>query len=216
VCEPLARLGASVTGIDADAQAIGVAQDHADQAGLAIEYKACAAESLLHNFPPPVYGRGDQGGRDGVARKASSKKAVPPSPTLPPAGGREGEGKDGRFDVVLALEIVEHVAEPESFVRTCAQLCRPGGLVIFSTLNRTARSFALGIVAAEYVLGWVPRGTHDWKKFLQPAELGGHMRRGGLTPLDVTGMIYNPLKQNFALSRTDIAVNYFLTAEKSL
>ncbi len=169
-CEPMTRLGAEATGIDADGQAIDVAKAHAEQAGLAIQYLQTSAETLLNH-----------------------------------------KG----YDVVLALEIIEHVAGREDFVTTCARLCKPGGLVIFSTLNRTGRSFALGIVAAEYVLGWVPRGTHDWRKFVRPSELSKMALKAGLMPADVTGLVFNPLKNEFSLSTTDLAVNYFLTTEKN-
>jgi len=167
VCEPLARLGADVTGVDADAQAIEIAQDHAKQGGLEINYVSGAAEDITR-----------------------------------------------QYDIVLALEIIEHVSEPALFVAECARLVKPGGLAIFSTLNRTARSFALGIVAAEYVLRWVPRGTHSWRKFIKPSELGSWARNSDLKPQDVTGLIYNPLS-GFCLSQTDLAVNYLLTAQKT-
>jgi 2-polyprenyl-6-hydroxyphenyl methylase/3-demethylubiquinone-9 3-methyltransferase len=117
-----------------------------------------------------------------------------------------------RYDVVLALEIVEHVADLPFFVETAAKLVKPGGIIVFSTLNRTPRSFALGIVAAEYLLRWVPRGTHQWKKFVRPSELAGHLRAAGFSATDITGMSYNPLEDRFALNPRDIAVNYFLTA----
>lgn len=117
-----------------------------------------------------------------------------------------------RYDVVLALEIVEHVADLPFFVETAAKLVKPGGLIIFSTLNRTPRSFLLGIVAAEYLLRWVPRGTHQWKKFLRPSELAGHLRAAGFSVEDVTGMSYNPLQDRFSLNPRDLTVNYFLTA----
>ena len=167
VCEPLARLGANVTGIDADEVAIGVAQNHARMMGLDIEYQATMAESL-------------------------SKK----------------------YDVVLALEIIEHVTEPATFVKTCAGLVKPNGMVIFSTLNRTPKSFALVIVAAEYILGWVPRGTHDWNKFIKPSELAAMARARGLTPHDVRGLVYTPFKKDFELSSGDVDVNYFMRFTK--
>jgi 2-polyprenyl-6-hydroxyphenyl methylase/3-demethylubiquinone-9 3-methyltransferase len=88
-------------------------------------------------------------------------------------------------------------------------------MLILSTLNRTAKSFALGIVAAEYILRWVPRGTHEWRKFLKPSELAEHLERNGLKPLDVTGLVYSPLSLEFSLSKTDLGVNYFLTAVKT-
>jgi len=118
-----------------------------------------------------------------------------------------------RFDAVIASEVVEHVADPAAFVRTLADLARPGGLVLLSTLNRTLKSFALAIVGAEVVLRWIPVGTHDWKKFVTPGELEGFCRDAGLDVADVTGMIYDPLRGTWRLGR-DASVNYWLAAEK--
>jgi len=170
VCEPMARLGGTVTGIDADANAIEIAKLHAKQSGLAIDYNACATDDLI-----------------------KSKK---------------------QFDVVLALEIVEHVADVDTFVHHCVDLCKPGGLVIFSTLNRTPKSFLLGKVAAEYILGWVPAGTHDWKKFLKPSELSRAARQTGAEVVGTEGMVFDPIKGNFRRDTRDISVNYFLTVRK--
>lgn len=116
------------------------------------------------------------------------------------------------FDVVLSLETVEHVSNPDSFLQALAHLVRPGGLVILSTLNRNARSFTLGIVAAEYVLGWVARGTHDWRKFLKPHELARGLRRTGLTITDVTGLVYDPRHAGWRLDPRDLGINYLMTA----
>ena len=118
-----------------------------------------------------------------------------------------------QFDVVLALEIIEHVKNPAEFVSSVSKLLKPGGLVIFSTLNRNPKSFLLGIVAAEYILRWVPKGTHSWNKFIKPSELSRYARNTGLTPQNITGLIYNPVKDVFSLSKTDIDVNYFLTCK---
>lgn len=167
VSEPLARMGAAVTGIDADEVAIGVAKDHAVQSGLNIEYRVQAAENL-----------------------------------------------GGTFDILLALEIAEHVSNLSDFVADCGKLLKPGGMALFSTLNRTPKSFALGIVAAEYILRWVPRGTHSWKKFVKPSELAAAARQNGLSPADITGLIYNPLKGGFTLSKTDLDVNYLMSTTK--
>lgn len=125
------------------------------------------------------------------------------------------ENLNEKFDVVLALEIIEHVTNPADFVQSISALCKPAGLVIFSTLNRTAKSYALGIVAAEYLLRWVPAGTHQWKKFVQPAEISKYARNAGLTPKETHGLIFNPLKNEFALHKHDIDVNYFLTTTKN-
>lgn len=171
VCEPMARLGADVTGIDADTNAIAVAREHAEGAGLDITYKAASSEQMV-----------------------KEKK---------------------RFDVVLALEIVEHVADVDSFVRNCVDLCVPGGVIVFSTLNRTAKSFVLGKVAAEYILGWVPKGTHDWKKFLKPSELASAVRAAGASVRNVEGMAFDPVAGDFKRSARDLDVNYFMTVSKA-
>ena len=171
VCEPMARLGADVTGIDADANAIAVAKEHAADGGLTIAYKATSSEQLV-----------------------KEKK---------------------RFDAVLALEIVEHVADVDEFVRNCVDLCAPGGVIVFSTLNRTAKSFVLGKLAAEYILGWVPKGTHDWKKFLKPSELARAVREAGADVRSIEGMVFDPIAGDFKRSTRDMDVNYFMTVSKS-
>ncbi|TBN39841.1 bifunctional 2-polyprenyl-6-hydroxyphenol methylase/3-demethylubiquinol 3-O-methyltransferase UbiG [Paracoccus subflavus] len=130
--------------------------------------------------------------------------------TTAEAMAAEGE----RFDAVLALEIVEHVADPTAFVATCRNLVRPGGLVILSTLNRTAKSFAAAIVGAEWILRWLPRGTHDWNRFITPAELAAMAAAAGLTVEDRRGMVFNPLTFGWSLSGRDLAVNYILTARR--
>jgi len=119
-----------------------------------------------------------------------------------------------QFDVVLALEIIEHVSCPEDFVESVCALVKPGGLVIFSTLNRNPKSFLLGIIAAEYILKWVPKGTHSWKKFIKPSELSRYIRNAYLRPHDIKGLVFNPLKDEFSLSGNDLDVNYLLTAKK--
>lgn len=117
-----------------------------------------------------------------------------------------------RFDAVLALEIVEHVADVPAFIAALGQLMAPGGQVILSTLNRTAKSFALAIVGAEYVLRWLPRGTHDWKKFLKPSELARHLSNEGLAVKDLTGLVFNPVKWEWRIEPRDLDVNYYLRA----
>lgn len=171
VCEPLARQGAKVTGIDAGRENIDAAKAHAKQSGLDIIYEATTAEDFA------------------VKNK-------------------------GKFDVVLALEIIEHVDDPALFIESLVKLAKPNGLIILSTLNRTPKSFALGIIAAEYILRWVPRGTHDWKKFKKPSELSAWLSASDAKVTDITGMVFDPLKREFVENSKDVAVNYFLCAQK--
>jgi 2-polyprenyl-6-hydroxyphenyl methylase / 3-demethylubiquinone-9 3-methyltransferase len=119
-----------------------------------------------------------------------------------------------RFDIVLAMEVVEHVADVNLFVKLTAAMVKPGGLMIVATLNRTLKSFALAIVGAEYVLRWLPRGTHQWDKFVTPNELEIALERGGLRVIDETGVVYNPLADHWRLA-SDMDVNYMLTAERT-
>lgn len=117
-----------------------------------------------------------------------------------------------QFDAVLNMEVVEHVADPAAYLAACHTLLRPGGLMTVSTLNRTAKSFALAIVGAEYVLRWLPRGTHDWNKFITPDALFGLLQGAGLDPVDRKGMVYNPITAKWSLSDTDLSVNYVTTS----
>lgn len=164
--EPMARLGATVTGIDAAARNIAVAALHAGKQGLTIDYRQDTAEALTTT-------------------------------------GRQ-------FDIVLALEIVEHVADVDLFLKSCARLVKPGGLLFLSTLNRTAKAWALAIAGAEYVLGWLPRGTHDWKKFLKPSEVVRGLAAGGIETREIVGVVYSPLSRAWRLNKTDLDVNYML------
>jgi 2-polyprenyl-6-hydroxyphenyl methylase/3-demethylubiquinone-9 3-methyltransferase len=118
----------------------------------------------------------------------------------------------GHYDVVLALEIIEHVDNVDDFVKSVCALLKPNGIIIFSTLNRTAKSYALGIIAAEYILRWLPTGTHSWKKFIKPSELARHVQSNDMKVNDITGLVYNPILDQFLLSNADISVNYFLSA----
>ena len=119
-----------------------------------------------------------------------------------------------RFDVVLAMEVVEHVADVEAFMGACAAMVKPGGLMIAATLNRTLKSFALAIVGAEYVLRWLPRGTHQWNKFVKPEELESAIERNALQVIGERGVIYNPLADRWQLS-SDMDVNYMLVAQRA-
>ncbi|MAF48305.1 MAG: bifunctional 2-polyprenyl-6-hydroxyphenol methylase/3-demethylubiquinol 3-O-methyltransferase UbiG [Rhodospirillales bacterium] len=117
------------------------------------------------------------------------------------------------FDAVISMEVIEHTDDPGAFINVSAKLIRPGGVFVGATLNRTLKSLALGKFAAEYVLGWVPPGTHDWSKFVRPSEFAGYLRRAGLDVLDLKGLSYAPLDNSWTLSG-DLGVNYMLTAAK--
>ena len=119
----------------------------------------------------------------------------------------------GAYDVVTCMEMLEHVPDPASTVRACARLVKPGGWVVFSTINRNAKSFLFAIVGAEYVLRLLPRGTHEYAKFITPSELAAHCRAAGLATADITGLTYNPITRAFALG-SDAGVNYFLAARR--
>jgi len=164
LCEPMARLGADVVGADAAARNIPVAQLHAEQSGLAIDYRNTSAEALA----------------------------------------AQGE----TFDAVLNMEVVEHVPDPGTYLAACAALLRPGGLHVCSTINRNARSFAMAIVGAEYVMRWLPKGTHQWGKFITPDELYGLLRGAGLDPVDRKGFVFSPVSWSWSLSSRDLSVNY--------
>ena len=169
MAEPLRRLGAAVVAIDAAEPNVRAARLHAEEQGLAIDYRHATAEALA------------------------------------------AEG--ARFDAVLALEIVEHVADLDSFAAACAGLVEPGGSLFAATLNRTLAAYALAIVAAERILGWVPAGSHDWSRFVRPAEMVRLLRRHGLAVADMRGMVYDPLARGWRTSPS-LAVNYIVHARK--
>jgi 2-polyprenyl-6-hydroxyphenyl methylase/3-demethylubiquinone-9 3-methyltransferase len=171
LCEPMARLGATVVGADAAAGNIPVAKLHAEQSGLKIDYRHITAEAL--------------------------------------AGANE------QFDVILNMEVVEHVASPPAYLFACQQLLCPGGLHICSTLNRNPKSFLFAIIGAEWVMRWLPKGTHDWNKFITPDELFGLLEEAGLKPVDRKGFVFNKLTWNWSISAQDLSVNYVTASIKS-
>lgn len=125
-----------------------------------------------------------------------------------------GSGQSGLFDVVTCMEMLEHVPDPESTIRACSAMVRPGGWVFFSTLNRNPKSFLFAIIGAEYVLNLLPKGTHDYGKFIRPSELGGAVRRSGLEMVDLIGMTLNPFSGQYRLVKGDVSVNYLMACRK--
>ena len=170
LCEPMARLGATVIGVDAAQRNIPVAKAHAKQSDLEIDYRFGTAEELV------------------------SQCEI--------------------FDIVLNMEVVEHVAEPQAYTTACQQLLKPGGLMICSTINRNPKSFILAIFGAEYVMRWLPKGTHEWAKFITPDELYELIRNAGLQPVDRQGFVFNPLTWQWRLSDRDLSVNYVTASLK--
>ncbi|ACS50762.1 bifunctional 2-polyprenyl-6-hydroxyphenol methylase/3-demethylubiquinol 3-O-methyltransferase UbiG [Bartonella grahamii] len=170
LCEPMARLGAMVVGVDAAQTNIEVAKTHAAQNDLSIDYRTMTAEALAN----------------------------------------EGE----KFDIILNMEVVEHVADVNLFIAATAKMLKPQGLMFVSTLNRTWKSWGLAIVGAEYILRWLPKGTHDYKKFLKPLELKSFLSKNALTVIDEIGITYNPLNDSWNRSK-DMSVNYLLLAKRS-
>lgn len=170
VSEPMARLGATVTAIDAGDANIKAAGVHAEANGVAVDYRIGAVEGLIAAGEP-------------------------------------------QFDIVLALEVVEHVVDPAIFLADCARLVRPGGLLVMATLNRTAKAYALAVLGAEHVLRWLPVGTHDWSKFVTPAEAAAALTGAGLTPAPAQGVSFSPLTGKWSLTG-DTSVNYILPASR--
>ena len=170
VSEPMARLGADVTGVDASEQNIKTAMTHAEEAGVSVDYRVGTAEALLDDAVAP-------------------------------------------FDIVLNLEVVEHVADPHQFLMDTASLVKPGGLMIVATLNRTAKALATAVIGAEYVLGWLPRGTHDWSKFIPPEDVRAALTEAGMVADPATGVSYSPLSDSWKIS-SDTKVNYMTVARR--
>lgn len=146
----------------------------------------------------------------GVARTHAEKSGL--KITYLPCAAEDLLESGNRYDIVLAMEVVEHVADVGLFIRNCARLVSPNGLMFLATLNRTAKAFAFAVVGAEYVLRWLPRGTHDWRKFVKPSELAGALRRSGMSIEQMTGVSFNPLTDRWSLTR-DLDVNYMLAAK---
>jgi 2-polyprenyl-6-hydroxyphenyl methylase/3-demethylubiquinone-9 3-methyltransferase len=170
LCEPMARLGADIVGADAAQRNIPVAQVHAEQSGLDIDYRFTTAEDMA-------------------------------------AAGEQ-------FDIVLNMEVVEHVANPLSYLMACQLLLKPEGLHICSTINRNPKSFAMAIVGAEYVMRWLPKGTHEFNKFITPDELFALLEQAGLNPVDRKGFKFDFLGWSWSISDSDMSVNYVTAALK--
>jgi len=170
LAESMARLGATVTGIDLSEKPLRVAQLHLLESGLQIDYRLSSAEEY-----------------------AAANAAL--------------------FDVVTCMEMLEHVPDPASTVAACAELAKPGGRVFFSTINRNPKAYLLAVVGAEYVLKLLPKGTHDYTRFIKPSELTRWCRDAGLRPVEMKGMTYNPLTNRYRLG-ADCDVNYSLCCAK--
>ena len=169
--EAMAHRGADVTGIDLGESPLGVARLHAQEQGVAVEYRHISVEALAEEQP-------------------------------------------GHYDVVTCMEMLEHVPDPASVVRACAALVRQGGFVFFSTLNRTPKAYAFAILGAEYVLKLLPRGTHDYAKFIRPSEMASWNRRSGLEVREQIGLTYNPITRHYRLTENDVSVNYMMYCRK--
>ena len=119
------------------------------------------------------------------------------------------------FDAVLNMEVVEHVVDPQAFLDACAALVRPGGIMVTSTINRNPKSYLMAIIGAEHIMRWLPKGTHDWSKFITPDELFGFLSKAGLDPVDRKGFVFNPLSWSWSISARDLSVNYVTAAVRN-
>lgn len=162
--EPLARMGAGMTSVDASDRNITVAKLHAEQSGLGIDYRCTTAEELA--------------------------------------------GSGVQFDVVINMEVIEHVADVHAYLSACRALVKTDGAMLVSTLNRTAKSLLLAKIGAEYILRWLPRGAHDWQKFITPDELAGHLAVAGFDMVDRTGFVFSPFRWDWRLDPKDLDVGY--------
>ena len=170
LCEPMARLGAKVVGVDAAQRNIPIAVAHAKQSDLVIDYRHGTAEEILTG--------------------------------------------DEKFDVILNMEVVEHVAEPLGYIKTCEALLKNGGMMLCSTINRNTKSFLMAIIGAEYVMRWLPKGTHEWSKFFKPSELENIIKQAGLEMVDKKGFVFNPISWQWSISDKDLSVNYVTASVK--
>ena len=170
LCEPMARLGAEVLGIDVVEKNIKVASLHAKKMKLDIDYQHISAEDLLKKKP--------------------------------------------KFDVILNMEVIEHVDSPAFFIEICSNLLKRRGLIFCSTINKNFKSYLFAILGAEYVMQWLPKGTHDWNKFIKPSELSKLFSDSGLKVKDTKGFVFNPLSWSWELSKRDFTVNYSICATK--
>ena len=170
LCEPMARLGATIVGADAAERNIPVAKTHAENSGLDIDYRFTTAEALAE--------AGEQ------------------------------------FDVILNMEVVEHVANPLGYLTACRQLLKPGGLMLCSTINRNPKSYMMAIIGAEHIMRWLPKGTHEWNKFITPDELFELLGNAGLNPVDRKGFVFNPIAWTWSISEKDLSVNYVTASIK--
>ena len=170
LCEPMARLGAEVLGIDVVEKNIKVASLHAKKMKLDIDYRHISAEDLLRKKP--------------------------------------------KFDVILNMEVIEHVESPAFFIEICSNLLKTKGLIFCSTINKNFKSYLFAILGAEYIMQWLPKGTHDWNKFIKPRELCNLFFDSGLKVKDTKGFVFNPLSWSWGLSNRDFTVNYAICATK--